>query len=189
LNELGGSILLEEANRIDRSTSSKPALSPSKGQALSTEFAAALRARGWSCATAESCTGGLVGHIITSLAGSSDYFKGGVIAYSNQAKLDLLDVKESTLEARGAVSAETAGEMARGARVALAADVGIATTGIAGPGGATERKPVGLVYIAVSTPERESVRELRLNGDRIENIEQSAAAALRLAIEQLAPTR
>jgi PncC family amidohydrolase len=79
--------------------------------------------------------------------------------------------------------------MARGARVALAADVGIATTGIAGPGGATERKPVGLVYIAVSTPERESVRELRLNGDRIENIEQSAAAALRLAIEQLAPTR
>jgi PncC family amidohydrolase len=111
-----------------------------------------------------------------------------VIAYSNRAKVELLNVQESTLAAHGAVSAETAGEMARGARLALASDVGIATTGIAGPGGATARKPVGLVYIAVSTPEREGVHELHLNGDRIENIEESAAAALRLAVEQLAQT-
>ncbi len=116
------------------------------------------------------------------IAGSSDYYQGGVIAYSNEAKRNLLGVQEKTLASVGAVSRETAAEMAGGARRALNADLGIATTGIAGPGGATRRKPVGLIYIAVATPGETDVRELRLAGDRLENIEQTAYAALRLAI-------
>lgn len=119
------------------------------------------------------------------IAGSSDYYLGGVIVYSNRAKQELLDVRLETLDSVGAVSLETAGEMASGARQALHADVGIATTGIAGPGGATDRKPVGLIFVAVATPEREHVRELRLDGERLANIEQTARQALQLAIEQI----
>ena len=91
----------------------------------------------------------MIGHLITSIAGSSDYFLGGIISYSNEAKVSYLGVSHETLERVGAVSAECASQMARGARYAFDTDVGIATTGIAGPGGATERKPVGLIYIAV----------------------------------------
>ncbi|CAN5534313.1 hypothetical protein BH23CHL2_BH23CHL2_16160 [soil metagenome] len=152
---------------------------------LSNMLASALKARGWTCATAESCSAGLVGHIITMIAGSSDYYQGGVIAYSNRAKEELLGVRSETLSAVGAVSPETAGEMASGARRALHADVGIATTGIAGPGGATDRKPVGLIYVAVALPAGETVRELRLDGDRLENIVQSAVQALQLAIDEI----
>lgn len=152
---------------------------------LSREFGEALRARRMNCATAESCTAGLAGHVITLTPGSSDYFMGGVIAYSNRAKVELLAVRQSTLDAVGAVSQETAVEMARGARAALHADLGIATTGIAGPGGATERKPVGLIYVAVSDGAGDEVRELRLDADRACNIEQSARAALRLAIDYM----
>jgi PncC family amidohydrolase len=161
---------------------------PSDFIELSRAFGAILRETNLSCATAESCTAGLVGHVITLIAGSSDYFQGGVIAYSNQAKQELLGVRESTLEAVGAVSRETALEMARGARQALRADVGISTTGIAGPGGATDRKPVGLIYIAVSTAAGDEARELRLDGERIGNIEQTATAALQLAIDYIANT-
>ena len=153
---------------------------------LSQTLASALRARGWTCATAESCSAGLVGHIITMVAGSSDYSQGGVIAYSNRAKTELLGVRQTTLNTGGAVSPETAAEMASGARAALHADVGIATTGIAGPGGATPHKPVGLIYVALATPAGGDVRELRLSGDRLENIEQTAAEALRLAIDWIA---
>ena len=152
---------------------------------LSRDLASALRGRGWTCATAESCSAGLVGHIITLIAGSSDYYQGGVIAYSNQAKQDLLGVDPETLVRVGAVSAETALEMADGARGALNADIGISTTGIAGPGGATARKPVGLIYVAVVTAEHSSVRELRLSGDRVGNIEQTAAQAIQLAVEMI----
>lgn len=116
------------------------------------------------------------------IAGSSDYYQGGVIAYSNEAKQDLLSVSADTLASVGAVSPETASEMASGARNALHADVGISTTGIAGPGGATARKPVGLIYVAVATPEGGEVRELRLHGDRLANIQQTAFEALQLAI-------
>jgi len=152
---------------------------------LSKRFGDVMRASRLNCATAESCTAGLVGHVITLIAGSSDYFMGGVIAYSNQAKVDLLGVRQATLDSVGAVSSETALEMAAGARRALHADVGIATTGIAGPGGATDRKPVGLVYVAVSTPAGDDVRELRFQSDRLGNIEQAADAALSFAIEYL----
>ena len=155
---------------------------------LSAQLGQLLRERGWTCASAESCTGGLIGSWITSLAGSSDYFSGGVIAYSNSAKTSLLGVAQSTLDEVGAVSSECAREMAQGARQALGAEVGISSTGIAGPGGATARKPVGLIYVAVATPDRSDVRELRLNGDRLENIHASAVAALELTLHLLKST-
>ncbi len=100
---------------------------------------------------AESCTGGLVGHRITDVPGSSTYFLGGVIAYAYEAKERLLDVRHATLYEHGAVSEQTALEMARGARRVLGADIGIAVTGIAGPGGGLPDKPVGTTWVAVST--------------------------------------
>jgi nicotinamide-nucleotide amidase len=110
-----------------------------------------LRERRLRLAVAESCTGGLVAHRVTNIPGSSDYFQGGVEAYANSAKVDLLGVSPSTLERHGAVSEETAREMAAGARRALRADVALATTGIAGPGGGTPEKPVGLVCFALAS--------------------------------------
>lgn len=149
---------------------------------FSAELGQLLRERGWTCASAESCTGGLIGSWITSIAGSSDYFSGGIIAYSNSAKVSLLGVEQSTLDSVGAVSAGCAREMAQGARRAFGAHVGISSTGIAGPGGATARKPVGLIYVAAATPDLVEVRELRLDGDRLENIHASAVAAMELAL-------
>ena len=159
------------------------ALPPSQPVRLARSLALgqALRQRGWTCATAESCTGGGIASEIVALAGSSDYFLGGIVAYSNAAKLSLLGVQEATLARVGAVSAECASEMALGARHALQADVGVSSTGIAGPGGATERKPVGLVYIAVSTPRTTVVRKLQLDGDRQAVIGSAIEAALQLA--------
>lgn len=154
----------------------------------SARLADLLRARGWSCATAESCTGGLIGHRITALAGSSDYFMGGIIAYTNTAKRQLLGVPGDILEQVGAVSPECAGAMAEGTRTAFATEIGISSTGIAGPSGATARKPVGLIYIAVATPETTEIRELRLTGDRLSNIRQTASQALDLAISMLQPS-
>lgn len=156
-------------------------LAPDDIIAISDSLASALRGRGWSCATAESCTGGGIALGITSIAGSSDYMQGGIVAYSNEIKRRLLSVSQKTLDSVGAVSDACAREMARGVRIALATDVGISSTGIAGPGGATARKPVGLVYIAVSTPEAETVRELRLSGDRQQIMRESARLALALA--------
>ncbi|MFO8090785.1 MAG: CinA family nicotinamide mononucleotide deamidase-related protein [Desulfatiglandaceae bacterium] len=108
-----------------------------------------LHRNGLSVALAESCTGGLIGHLLTNEAGSSEYFKGGCIVYSNEAKMDLLGVKPDTLHAYGAVSGPTAREMASGARERLRADIGIAVTGIAGPGGGSVEKPVGMVYLGL----------------------------------------
>jgi PncC family amidohydrolase len=141
----------------------------------------ALRERGWRCATAESCTGGGIGLAITSIAGSSDYMHGGIIAYSNDVKQAQLGVSRETLDSVGAVSEACAREMARGVRKAIGSEIGIASTGIAGPGGATARKPVGLVYIAVSSPDGDEVRELRLSGDRQYIMRESARLALELA--------
>ena len=149
---------------------------------LSAELAQRLIERDWKCATAESCTGGLMSSWITSLGGASDYFPGGIVAYSNQAKTQLLAVSQETLEQFGAVSDQCAFEMAQGAQQVFLSEVGISTTGIAGPGGATEGKPVGLVYVAASTPNVCDVRELRLDGDRLQNIRDSAIAALEFAI-------
>jgi PncC family amidohydrolase len=117
-------------------------------------------------ATAESCTGGGVAARITSISGSSEYFQGGIVAYSNEAKASLLGVSQETLATRGAVSAECAREMAEGARRALHAEFAVATTGIAGPGGATARKSVGLVYIALAGPDGVAVDEFHFPGGR-----------------------
>ena len=118
-------------------------------------------------ATAESCTGGLLGHILTSVSGSSEYYLGGVIAYSNDVKEALLGVKRETLLANGAVSHETAREMAAGIRQRLNADIGLSTTGIAGPTGGTAEKPVGLVYIGISTSEETESYECHFKGGRL----------------------
>jgi nicotinamide-nucleotide amidase len=139
-----------------------------------------LRERGWTLATAESCTGGMVADLLTDVAGSSDVFLGAVVSYSNAAKRDLLDVPDALLERHGAVSPEVAAAMAAGARARLGSDVAVAVTGVAGPGGGTPEKPVGLVYVHVSSPAGEDARRLELTGGRAGVRARSAIAALHL---------
>ena len=136
--------------------------------------------RGLTLATAESCTGGLLGNRITNVAGSSEYYLGGIVSYSDSAKMNLLGVSQETLKEFGAVSEETAQEMAAGARRVLQSDVGVSITGIAGPTGGTEDKPVGLVYIAVDVAGDVAVRKFVFSEDRRYNKELSAQAALNL---------
>ena len=126
------------------------------------------REAGWSLATAESCTGGLVAAALTAIPGASDVFLGGAVSYANEAKEGLLGVPADVLAAHGAVSEQAARAMAEGARSALRADVAVAVTGIAGPGGGTPEKPVGLVHIAVASPEETVASEVRFPGDREE---------------------
>lgn len=149
---------------------------------LETRLGRALTERGWSLALAESCTGGLLGHRLTQVPGSSTYLLGGVISYSNQAKHELLGVKLETLASYGAVSQETAIEMARGACQALHSDVGVSITCIAGPDGATAEKPVGLTWIAVVTPEAENTRSFVYKGMRSENKHSASQSALELCL-------
>jgi PncC family amidohydrolase len=137
-----------------------------------------LMERELTVALGESCTGGLVVHRLTNVPGSSSYVLGGIVAYSNEAKERLLGVRHETLEEHGAVSGETAIEMARGARAALGADVGLGVTGIAGPGGGTLEKPVGLVYVALSAVDAERVERFMWKEDRVKNKALSAEAAL-----------
>ena len=139
-----------------------------------------LRARDLHLAVAESCTAGLVAARLADIPGSSDVLLGGVIAYANELKRDLLGVPEALLAEHGAVSAECAEAMARGARSATGAEVGISVTGVAGPGGGSERKPVGLVYLHLSAPGLERGQELHLPGDRAQVREWAAIAALQL---------
>ncbi len=141
--------------------------------------------RGLTVATAESCTGGLVAHVITEIPGSSAYLRGGIVAYANDVKASLLDVPAEVLAAHGAVSAQVALAMAEGARSRLGTDLGVGVTGVAGPDGGTEEKPVGLVYVAVAGGGREPVvRRYHWPGDRATNKTDSAEAALRLLLEQ-----
>jgi competence/damage-inducible protein CinA-like protein len=125
-----------------------------------------LKTAGLTLGLAESCTGGLIGHRVTSVAGSSDYFRGGVVSYSNEAKVELLHVDPEVLRAHGAVSPETARDMAQGARAAFEADLGLAVTGIAGPSGGSDEKPVGTVYIGLATPEEVEVWHYLFHGNR-----------------------
>lgn len=134
---------------------------------------------------AESCTGGLIAAYITGVAGASDYFLGGVVAYSNEVKRRLLAVSMRTLSEHGAVSAETALEMARGARKRLRVDVALSITGIAGPTGALPGKPVGLTYIGLAGSDSELTKKYLWTGDRRANRENSARAALELLVEYL----
>jgi len=145
----------------------------------------ALRGAGWTAAVAESCTGGMLGMRLTAIPGSSDVVRGGIIAYDNEVKVGQLMVSEQSLAEHGAVSEEVAGEMAAGARKALGASVGVAITGIAGPGGATDDKPVGTVCIAVETPLRAASRTVRLHGDRDEIRRRATQAALVLLRKHL----
>jgi PncC family amidohydrolase len=137
-----------------------------------------LRQQHLTLCTAESCTGGLVGDLLTDVPGSSDYYKGGVVTYSNELKRSLLGVTETTLRKFGAVSAETVSQMASGARERFASDYALAISGIAGPGGGTEAKPVGLVHVGVAGPKKLSTAEFRFAGTRRMIKEQSAARAL-----------
>lgn len=126
-----------------------------------------LKASDLTLAVAESCTGGLIGHTITNKSGSSEYFMGGVIAYDDDVKKNLLGVKAATLKKYGAVSKETAKEMALAVRLRLKANIGIAVTGIAGPGGGSIKKPVGLVYIAISKRGKVKVIKEVFSGTRL----------------------
>ncbi|MGY4706759.1 CinA family protein [Candidatus Bipolaricaulota sp. J31] len=147
---------------------------------IEAEVGELLRENGLTLAVAESCTGGLVSSLITDVPGSSDYFLGGVVAYSNEVKEKVLGVPRNILESVGAVSAECARAMAEGVRRLMGADIGLATTGIAGPTGGTPTKPVGLVYIALSHPEGTLVREFRLTGSRRGNKHSAAHEVLTL---------
>ena len=157
------------------------------GRTLDDIVADELRGRELTLAVAESCTGGMLGARITARAGSSDYFLGGVLSYSNQAKMDLLGVPPGMLAQYGAVSEEVAGAMAEGARTALGADFALSVTGVAGPGGGTEEKPVGLVYLGCAGPGGTRVRRSSFPGDRETVRTFSATGVLHLLREALTP--
>jgi PncC family amidohydrolase len=150
---------------------------------LAARLQAACTARGLTVATAESCTGGLVAHLLTEVPGSSAYVRGGIVAYADEVKRAQLGVPAEVLAAHGAVSAQVAIAMAEGVRSRLGTDFAVAVTGVAGPDGGTEAKPVGLVYVAVSgggaSPE---VRRCQWAGDRSENKRRSAEAAIELLL-------
>jgi PncC family amidohydrolase len=144
-----------------------------------------LRAQGLKLATAESCTGGLIGHRLTNIPGSSDYYLGGFVAYANEVKIAQLGVPPGLLAQYGAVSRETALEMAFGARRNLGADLAVSVSGIAGPGGGTVEKPVGTVWVGLSAAEGAWARHFRFSGEREQVKSASAEAALRMLADYL----
>ena len=144
-----------------------------------------LKQRRWKLAAAESCTGGLIGHRLTNVPGSSIYYQGSVTAYAYEAKVRLLGVRWETLEKYGSVSREVVLEMARGVRTALEADVGLSVSGIAGPDGGTVEKPVGYTWIGLSAPGFEQAWQFNWLGDRLKNKELSTEAALQLLVDFL----
>lgn len=139
-----------------------------------------LRQKKKTAGTAESCTGGYIAHLLTSIAGSSDYFKGSVISYANEVKMNLLGVKEQTLITDGAVSEHTVRQMVKGAIDTLNVDYALATSGIMGPAGGTDTKPVGMVWIAVGNRQQVIAKEFNFRFDRERNIRQTANAALNM---------
>ena len=144
-------------------------------------------ARRLTLATAESCTGGLVADALTDRPGSSGYFRGGVVAYADDIKRDVLDVPAELLAAHGAVSAQVARAMASGVRASFGTDLAVAVTGIAGPDGGSESKPVGLTYLAVADDRGVDVRRVVWAGDRAANKRSSAVGALELVLGRLEP--
>ncbi|HET7225708.1 MAG TPA: competence/damage-inducible protein A [Candidatus Eisenbacteria bacterium] len=144
-----------------------------------------LKQLGWRLATAESCTGGLLAKRVTDVAGSSAWFERGFVTYSNTSKIELLGVRSGDIEAHGAVSAPVAEQMAEGARKRAGVEVGIGITGVAGPGGGSEEKPVGTVFIAVASPRGAAGRKLNITGPRNAVRERSAQAALDLVRRNL----
>ena len=147
---------------------------------------ARLRRRKLTIAAAESCTGGLLAAVLTAHAGSSDYFRGGAVVYSNEAKTILADVAPDLIHGHGAVSSVVAGALARGARTRLGAKIGLGITGIAGPGGATAGKKVGLTYVAIDSDEYSAVKKHEWPYDREGNRTASVGAALDLLEKAIA---
>jgi PncC family amidohydrolase len=139
-------------------------------------------AAGLTVAAAESCTGGRLTHVLTEVPGSSAYLLGGVVSYADQAKIELLGVDADHLAAHGAVSAQVARAMAQGARDRFGADLGVAITGVAGPDGGSDAKPVGLTYVAVADEAGVEVRRLQWSGERSANKRDSVGAALELVL-------
>lgn len=162
-------------------------LKPVIGIDSETEKTAAhlLTKKGKTIATAESCTGGLISNRLTDVPGSSLYFMQGVVTYSNEAKMELLGVKQDTLDETGAVSEEVARQMAQGVRKAAGTDLGLSTTGIAGPGGGTEEKPIGTVYLGLSTEDGTITKHFKFSGNRWEVKKQTSEKALEAIIEEL----
>jgi len=154
-------------------------------QLLEIQIGTLLRASGRKLATAESCSGGLIGHRLTNIPGSSDYYLGGVIAYAYEAKVALLGVSWDTLHKFGAVSREIVLEMARGSRTALQADIAVSVSGIAGPGGGLPNKPVGTTWIGLSTAEGEWAQVFCFPGEREQNKALAADAALNFVQDYL----
>jgi len=152
---------------------------------LDQEVGELLRQKGLTLGVVESATGGLISHRITNIPGSSDYYRGSVTSYSNETKISVVGVKEETISSYGAVSHQVAEEMAAGGRKVLAVDICLADTGIAGPGGATPGKPVGLFYIGLSHASGTYSRKHNFTGTREENKESAAEAALRWLKEYL----
>jgi len=145
---------------------------------LEQEVGKLLRQKGLTLGVVESATGGLISHRITNVPGSSDYYKGSVTAYSNEVKIKVVGVREDTINRYGAVSSEVAEEMAQGGRKILAADICLTDTGVAGPTGATPEKPVGIFYIGLSHKGGTFSRKHNFHGEREQNKQSAAEAAL-----------
>jgi PncC family amidohydrolase len=155
---------------------------------LAVRLGQACLAHGLTVATVESCTGGLIGHLITEVPGSSAYYLGGFVTYSDAQKRSAVGVGDDVLAAHGAVSAQVAMAMAVGGRARVESDLAVSVTGIAGPDGGTPQKPVGLTYIAVADADGSTVRRFAWTGDRSDNKRRSAAAALDLLLERIDAT-
>jgi nicotinamide-nucleotide amidase len=159
---------------------------------IAAEIIDILRDRELTLGTVESATGGLIAHLITNIPGSSDVFRGSIVSYSNDIKMKIVGVKTATLAQCGAVSSQVASEMAAGGRKALGVDICVADTGIAGPGGATPGKPVGLFYLGLSKKDGTETQKHLFTGSRDENKQQAAQTALRWVLDYLKkspPTR
>jgi nicotinamide-nucleotide amidase len=152
---------------------------------LSQQVGNLLNNAGMTLAVAESCTGGLLGGWLTAVPGSSAYFLGGVISYADSVKVSLLGVPTEVIRKKGAVSAESAIAMAQGARRMVGADLSVSITGVAGPDGGTEAKPVGTTYIALAGPSFERVEHRVWQGDRTTNREESVRLALQMIVQYL----
>lgn len=175
-----------EANKrvVDAKTAELVALIPDivygyDDETLAEAVGKALNRHSMTVSTAESCTGGYIAHLITSVPGSSEYFKGSVVAYSNEVKMNVLNVSEDTLKKYGAVSEETVREMAQGVLNVMNTDTAVVTSGIAGPSGGTPEKPVGTVWIAVAVDQKIVTKECHFGDNREINIECAANTALK----------
>jgi len=154
-------------------------------QELLNKVSTLLKNKKLTIATAESCTGGLIADALTNISGSSDYFDRGIVSYSNESKVELLGVSKELLKKYGAVSEQVAKAMAEGIRTKSNVDIGLSTTGIAGPTGGTKDKPVGLVYIGISTKDFKTVKKFKFSGSRLQNKDDICNAALKMIFEYI----